>query len=136
MKIVLDSNVIIAAFTSRGLCNSIFELCIEKYKITISTYILDEVSNILGKKFNIPQNKISEILFYLKEFCTLENYKKIDEQISRDNDDDEIISLALDNSVNYIITGDKDLLILKKYKSIKFVTPREFWEIAKKDKNI
>jgi len=37
----------------------------------------------------------------------------------------------LDTLVEYIITGDKDLLDLVEYKSVKIITPREFWTLLK-----
>lgn len=136
MKIVLDSNVIIAAFSGRGLCTSLFELCIEKYNVIISDQILDEVYRILTKNFKIPKNNVNMIINYLKEFCEKKDYEIIQEKICRDKDDDGIIFLAVSNKAEYIITGDKDLLVLKKYKSTKIITPRDFWEISKKDKSI
>jgi len=34
-KVVLNTNVIIAAFTARGLASSVFELCLERFEIII-----------------------------------------------------------------------------------------------------
>ena len=36
MKIVLDTNVIIAAFATRGLCSPIFELCLDRFDVALS----------------------------------------------------------------------------------------------------
>lgn len=33
MKLVLDSNVIVAAFATRGLCGSLFEYCLESHEV-------------------------------------------------------------------------------------------------------
>ena len=52
----------------------------------------------------------------------------IDKPVCRDTSDDRIIGTALGGDADFIITGDKDLLVLKKYKGIKIVTPREFWK--------
>lgn len=135
MKIVLDSNVIIAAFSDRGLCNSIFELCIEKYEILINSQIIEETSRIFRNKFKMPEENINAIVDYLKDSCEFSEHEHISERVSRDKDDG-IISLAIHNNAGYIITGDKDLLVLKEYKSISIVTPRKFWEIARKDYRI
>lgn len=43
MKIILDTNVIIAAFATHGLCHSIFELCIDRFEIYSSKEIIEEV---------------------------------------------------------------------------------------------
>jgi predicted nucleic acid-binding protein len=33
MKIILDTNVIIAAFATRGLCSAVFELCLDRFEV-------------------------------------------------------------------------------------------------------
>ncbi len=48
IKVVLNSNVIIAAFAARGLSNSVFELCLDKFEIIISEFIIKEISNKLA----------------------------------------------------------------------------------------
>ena len=131
MKIVLDSNIIIAAFSSRGLCTSVFELCLDRYTIVISDFILSEVSRILHNKFKMPFRNVSAIVAYLKEFCIVTSYDKLPKRICRHQFDDEILALAISNGVDCIITGDKDLLDLKDYQSIKIVSPRQFWVIAR-----
>ena len=59
--------------------------------------------------------------------------EKLKENICRDKDDDEILALARSLSVDYIVTGDKDLLVLKKFESIPIITPRDFWQIARSE---
>ncbi|HPJ39277.1 MAG TPA: putative toxin-antitoxin system toxin component, PIN family, partial [Spirochaetota bacterium] len=98
--------------------------------------ILREVSKNLEKKFRIPRKSINEVVAYLSEFCTILNCEKLPENVCRDRDDDGIISLAFQNAVKYIITGDKDLLVLEKYKMVRIITPREFWALSKKSGNI
>jgi len=135
MRVVLDSSIIIAAFASRGLCSSLFELCIEKHEVIISGQILREVSKNL-EKLRMPRKSINEVVAYLVEFCTLLNCEKLAENVCRDRDDDGIIGLAFQNAVKYIITGDKDLLVLEKNKIVRIITPREFWALSKKSGNI
>lgn len=52
-----------------------------------------------------------------------------DGSVSRDKDDVTIIGIVLSGKAGLIITGDDDLLMLKKYKDIDIVTPREFWNL-------
>ncbi len=131
MKIVLDSNIIVAAYAGRGLCNSLFELCLDRYSVVISNFILEEVYRTLYSKLKIPKKNVQIIIDYLKEFCILSEYEKLISKVCRDKNDDDIIALALSNNADYLITEDKDLLVLKKYKNIKILSPREFWVIVK-----
>ncbi|RZD18140.1 MAG: putative toxin-antitoxin system toxin component, PIN family [Candidatus Acididesulfobacter diazotrophicus] len=127
MKVVLDSNVIIAAFSARGLCLELFENCILNQQIIISEFILREVEENLIKKIKLPQEIVSEIIEYLRNTFSLVEPGFIDSNICRDKNDLKIIGTAIAGNAQIIITGDKDLLILKQYKKIKIAAPRDFW---------
>ena len=43
MKIVLDANVVVAAFASRGLCESIVELCLHSHEIVLCEELIGEI---------------------------------------------------------------------------------------------
>ena len=134
MNIVIDSNVIIAAFATRGLCASVFELCLDRYNIIISNHILSEVSKALHKKIKLPGGKIALINNFLNESCVISEYEEGLVGVYRDNDDNKILALCFKNIVDYIVTGDEDLLIIKKFNDTMIVNPRQFWEIVRKGK--
>ena len=50
-------------------------------------------------------------------------------EICRDPDDDKFIEFARDARAFYIVSGDKDLLVLEKYEDIQIITAREFCEL-------
>lgn len=129
MRVVLDTNVIVAAFAARGLCAEIFQVCIEGQDIILSKSILLEVEEKLAGKIHLPHNIIKDIISYLMNSSDMVKPLKLDKPACRDKNDDMIIETALGGNADYIITGDQDLLVLKKYKSIKIVTPREFWSL-------
>lgn len=131
MKVVLDSNVIVAAFAARGLCGALFELCLDRHTTILSDFILAEVRRAFAQKLKMPQHSISKIESYLREICVLSSFDKISKNICRDKDDNNVIALAVSAKADFIITGDKDLLVLKKYQSVRIVSPREFWKTEK-----
>ena len=131
MKVILDTNVIFSAFAARGLANAIFELCLDKHTIIISEHILLELQNNFQKKLKMPTDKVRLIIEYLREFCTISDYKRLDRKICRDLDDAKILGLSEMTKPDYIITGDADLLVLKEYHAVPIITPREFWEVSK-----
>lgn len=131
MRIILDTNVIISSFATRGLCQSVFELCLDRFDIIISPNLIKEIRNGLKEKLNLPELFVKEILGYLSEYTTSFEVKSLLSGVCRDPDDDHIIELAESAGVDYIISGDEDLLILKKYGSTQIVTPRKFWQLCK-----
>jgi putative PIN family toxin of toxin-antitoxin system len=131
IKVVLDTNVIIAAFAARGLSNSVFELCLDKFEVIIGGYIINEISKKLTEKIKIPKERVNEIIDFLRVYCTIADYKSFKKSICRDKKDDEIIALAKCSNSKYIVTGDKDLLVLINFEGIKIINPRQLWEITK-----
>jgi putative PIN family toxin of toxin-antitoxin system len=132
MRILLDTNIIFAAFATRGLAQAVFELCLERHTIVISEFILFELSAHLRKKLEMPAEKAGLIIGYLKESCLLGEEATARKSACRDEEDLHILGLAERMRPYFIVTGDKDLLALKKYCCVSIVTPREFWEEEKK----
>lgn len=131
MKIILDTNVIIAAFAARGLCSAVFELCLDRFDVVLSESILQETRNHLHDKIKLPVAQCEAIISYLRANCSVSQVDDVEASACRDKDDLHVIGLAQHASADYIITGDKDLLDLVKYVSTIIVTPREFWKVAR-----
>jgi len=131
MKVVLDTNVIVAAFATQGLCHALLELCIDQHEIIISHEILREVEAALQKKLKVPPSVVKDTTDFLVDHASLRKPKRLAKQTSRDPSDDHILALAQLSEANYIITGDEDLLVLKTYGNTPIVLPRQFWEILK-----
>ena len=49
-------------------------------------------------------------------------------EISRDPDDNKFLGCAKDSRSLYIVSGDKDLLVIDKYENIQIITAKEFCE--------
>ena len=131
MKIILDINVIIAAFAARGLCSAVFELCLDRFCVVLSESILQETRNHLHDKIKLPTSQCEMIISFLRANCSVSDVDDVEALACRDKDDLHVLGLARHASADYIITGDKDLLDLVKYGSTNIVTPREFWKVAR-----
>ncbi len=132
MRILLDTNVILSAFAARGLAQAVFELCLEKHTILISERILSELSVHLQEKLKMPEERALLITDYLKEICFLGEEARVKKNACRDEKDLHILGLTEKMRPDFIVTGDRDLLVLNKYHQTSIVTPREFWEKEKK----
>ncbi len=131
MKIVLDTNVIIAAFATRGLCAEIFEICLADHEIIVSEHIMLEVERNLIKKLHLPVNAVQDIMGYIRNNSEMVEPGTLEESICKDKEDVKIIGTAVKGNARFIITGDDDLLSLKKYQGVEMFTPREFWDYLK-----
>ena len=131
MKVVLDTNVIIAAFAARGLCADLYELCLADHQVITSTYILDEVSGKLLNKLRLPVSRVADIRRHLEGVATVVVPLSVAAETCRDADDLPVIGTALAARAEVLVTGDDDLLTQGSVENVRIVAPRRFWEIIK-----
>ena len=128
MKAVFDTNVLIAAFLTEGVCAKLMIRARRRdFDLILCDGILQEFERVLKKKFAATPHETSEALIILSE-AALEILGRTDSitPICRDSDDDLILACARDAVADYVVTGDEDLLVLKNYEGISIVNPREF----------
>ncbi len=128
MRIVLDTNVIVAAFAARGLCAEVFEVCITGHTLITSEYILSEVDKNLLKKVKLPRPTVRDVIDYLRDTAEIVEPDPVAPSACRDKRDLPVIGTATKRKASVIVTGDADLLSLKSCLGIDILTPREFWD--------
>ena len=125
--IVIDSNVWVSALVFGGIPRRVFELVIEQgISIAASEAIFTEVRRILHQKFPDFIDDFEALLVALSANLRVVSLGEITVQASRDPDDNAVIETALKGHASFVISGDKDLLVLKEYLSVSFLTPTEF----------
>ena len=127
MRVVLDTNVIVAAFAARGLCAEVFEVCVSDHALVISEYIIREISSSLHKKIKLPKQIVQDVISYLRDVAETVEPEHVDKSLCRDEDDLPVIGTAVKGNAAFIVTGDVDLLALGSFRGIDVITPREFW---------
>jgi len=129
MKIVLDANVIIAGFATRGLCESIMEFCLSEHEIVLGDDLFDEILRNLRLRIKIPEIIVDSIGDLLRERANFSIPVPLPADVCRDPDDIKILGLAVASNADYIVTGDKDLLVLKSFQNIPILSPRSFSDL-------
>lgn len=127
MNVVLDTNVLIAAFVAHGVCHELLEHCATHHDIVASTFILDELSEKLVDKFGYADDEAGEVVRLLTSRMVLVEPAMLDSPVCRDPDDDIIPGTAIAGGSSLIVTGDKDLLVLGSVKGVRIVNPSDFW---------
>ncbi len=126
MKIVLDTNVLLAALIARGFSHQLLEHCALRHTLFTSDFILEETQEKLIERFGYSTDLAAEAASVLRSRMTVVSASKLDDPICRDPDDDNILAAAISGKCDCIITGDKDLLVLKQYERINIFSPRDF----------
>jgi putative PIN family toxin of toxin-antitoxin system len=136
MRVVLDSNVIVAAFAARGLCDALFEYCVENHEVALCAEMLEVVERALVRKVKAPPAVAGATLKYLRGAGRLVFPSPIESGVCRDQGDLAVLGAAVAGACDYIITGDADLLSVGKHAGVQIVSPRAFWEKMKGGKEV
>jgi putative PIN family toxin of toxin-antitoxin system len=131
MRLVLDTNVLIAALISHGACNELLEHCVLNHEVVLSKFILTELKDKLVGKFNFTAREANAAVHLVKSRCEIVTILSLDTPICRDPDDDSIIATAIAGQCTCIITGDKDLLDLDEPCGIQILAPGSFWQFER-----
>lgn len=128
MRIMIDTNVFISivVFNSNVLGKMLNDIC-TKHTLVLSSYILEELSNVIRSKFPDKINAIDNILFNMPfetEF-TPHILPKHDFFQIRDAKDEKILYSAITADVDMLITGDKDFFEVD-IERPEIITPSEF----------
>ena len=126
MKIVLDTNVLIAALIARGVCYELLEHCVLRHTLLTSDFILEETQEKLIEKFGYTAELAAEAVTVLRSRMKVVPALKLDRPVCRDPDDDNILAAAVSANCDCVITGDEDLLVLKASEGIDILSPRDF----------
>jgi putative PIN family toxin of toxin-antitoxin system len=129
MKIVIDTNVLVSGVFFGGLPRKILSAIVGK-KITAcaTTEIINEYEEIVQEMIERKQGHINKTILVplIQSMEIIEPVTRI--EICRDPDDDKFIECAKDSRALYIVSGDKDLLVLEEYENIQIVTAKDFCE--------
>ena len=135
MKVVLDTNIVISGiFFPKGVPAKVLRACFEeeRFQVFATPGILKEYFEVIQR---MSMNKAISFTHdwdeILSESCHLIKDADLPEGISRDPADDKFIACAGLSGAKYLITGDKDLLVLNGKFDFSIVTPKDFLELLK-----
>ena len=131
MKVFLDTNVLVSATATRGICADVLREVLASHHLIVSDPLFIELKRILLDKFKVPGDLIAELIEMLKQDAQFSIPVDLPDIDINDKDDLIILSSALDGNAEIFITGDKELLDLNKVKNMEIVSPRMFWEKLK-----
>lgn len=126
MKVLLDTNVLIAGFITKGVCSDLLEHCLRRHEIILSEFILDEFKEKLVKKFKFSEQDADSAIRLMRVRASFFEPAPLSQPACRDADDDIVVATAVTGGADCIVTGNKDLLDLKEYQGIPILKPADF----------
>jgi len=128
IRAVIDTNVLISSFIAYGKPRNVLDRVFTgKVRLLTSPVILLEFEEVLSReKFGLTKTQVQRIVsLIIRSSEAIEPKTKII-LITEDPDDNKLLECAIDGRAKYIITGDKHLLKIRKYKNIRVVNPNSF----------
>ena len=129
MRLVLDTNVLLSGLIFGGICQRVMLAGIESHEVYLSPAIFNEVAEKLAGKFADLAPTRETALRALRDGSRWIEPVALPVPVCRDADDDWILATALAAKADAIVTGDNDLLVLKRYEGIPILSPRQFVEL-------
>ena len=128
MKLLLDTNVLVAALVARGTCSDLLEHCVRHHVVICSRLLLDELRDVLTRKVRQREADVRATVRLFEETFTLVTPAPLAAPACRDTDDDVVLATARAGECAVIVTGDQDLLILDPFQGIRILAPSAFWK--------
>ena len=130
-KVVLDTNVLVAALGWKGPPHKIFLHCIDGLlNLHTSPALISELEKVLSyNKFDFSNDEIKEFVSLVIETAHIVAPAITLSVVTVDPSDNRVLECARAASAGYIISGDKHLLNLHEFEEIKILTPDSFLKL-------
>jgi uncharacterized protein len=130
VKVFLDTNVLVSAFSTRGLAADVFRLVLAEHELLTGEVVLEEFERVLTQNFRVPPIEVAEILSFLREGLVEPRPATPAAVPISDPDDAWVLASALSAGAEVLVTGDLALLGLNAaIVELKIMNPRNFWDL-------
>jgi hypothetical protein len=124
--------IVSAAIASTGPRHEILTAWREgQWELVISPTILAEVERVLNhpriaRAYALARQEAAEILRLLASRASMRPGRVVIPRTTRDPAGDHVLACAIEGHADYLVTGDRDLLSIGRYKGIPIVSPAAF----------
>ena len=131
MRVFLDTNVLVTAFATRGLCADVVRLVLAEHDLITGEVVLAELRDVLSRRIKLPASTVAEILALLRAQEVVPQPATPSELPIRDPADRWILASAVAAQADVLVTGDEDLLAIAVDAPIKILNPRGLWTLLR-----
>jgi uncharacterized protein len=131
LRIVLDTNVLLAGIATHGICEGLLTLSYRDHTVVLSEHILAELHEHYVGKFKATDEQAALVVGALRKQSEVVVPTAIPSEAFADADDLPVLGTAVAGQVDYLVTGDKQLQELSQYRQIPIVSPRRFYDLLR-----
>lgn len=128
MKVIIDTNVWVSFMLGSRVADMRRALLSPKVTVCVCEELVRELKDVADRpkiRKHIKTKDIEQTVMLMQRYCSFVHFHAAVESSVRDKDDLFLLSLAETVDAEYIITGDKDLLVLGSFGNTKIITPAE-----------
>ena len=134
MKVFLDTNVIVSAFTARGLCADLFRHLLAEHELLTGEVNVVELRRVLRDRFGAAPDQIASVEAQLRDLTIIAKPRAVSPVRVGDADDGWVLASAEAGAAAMLVTGDQDLLVVAEDAPLPILTARAAWERLRGDR--
>lgn len=131
MRIALDTNVIISALATRGLCADLFQAVLAEHDLLIGETVLGELHRVLTRKLRLPDATIDALEAFVRRQAIVVTAETPTTLGGLEAADAAVLAEAAAGAADVLVTGDEDLLEIHN-PPVKIASPRQLWELIRR----
>ena len=130
-RIVADTNVLVSILAAKSLKPLLTLWETEKFKLVFSKETFQELDWVLKRPKFDRWASLEKRELFIKSLAGVSEEVRPTLKLNdcRDADDNIFLECAVTGKVDYIVSGDSDLLVLNPYHGIQIISPSKFVEI-------
>jgi putative PIN family toxin of toxin-antitoxin system len=132
VRVFLDTNVLVSAFATRGLCADVMRVVLAEHQLIIGEIVLTELREVLSRRIKLPVATVDDIVALLRAQEVVPKPRKPSDVPIRDPDDRWILASAVAGRADVLVTGDQDLIAVAEAAPLPILDPRGFWNLLTK----
>ncbi len=136
MDVVFDVNVLVSALITKGKPKELWLKSVRKeFNLICSREIVAEFMSVMGRQKIRRYTQTRDVVDFLEALNVTARFVRVKSRIKavrEDPEDDAVLATAFDGKADYIVSGDKHLLELKKFRGIKIITVDQALRLLKR----
>lgn len=132
MKVFLDTNVLVSAYTTRGICADLLRYILAEHELLTGEVNLVELRRVLRNRFHASPELTAAVEAELRDETIIPRPTMPSPLPIRDQDDRWVLASAIEGHADLLVTGDQDLLAIAPQSPVDIVDPRGCWDRLRK----
>ncbi|WP_397546371.1 putative toxin-antitoxin system toxin component, PIN family [Rhodothermus marinus] len=129
MKVFLDTNVLVSALATRGLCADLVRLVLTRHELIVAEVVLEELRRVLREKFDVSEEAVQKVEALLRGYTVVSAPEALPD-LPLDANDRRVLAAAIAGDADVLVTGDRELLDLAgRVERPRILDPRGFWDL-------